>query len=365
MDLPSCEIGDVAKCRAIMEEYGCVVFKGVASDAELEAGERHLWDWLEGLGLGIKRDDLATHTTRGVWDQLNGDKSARNGVVGRFSVGHSEAMWHCRQLPGVLSAAATIWKAKMEAGEVIQRWTPPALTIRPSELKLDAVLSYIGREGKVPSGREEKAGGLTRVERAKAASGKTVREALDLRYNHYSSAGHVQTKKPYLRVDIAYDINRHLLAIKPPPTQSNPAKATTNAKAEVKVRSDRDKDFDESDGNSSNRDFESGGAKSKHDPAVLSENAPSKEWLKQCESFSITEASTSLLPSFDGFGAYRNPFTPHADESWRTRHNWFHLDQDWSGDAAHPYFHRVQGLLNFYDTTSAGGSTVVVMGSHR
>ena len=46
-----------------------MVFKGVASGDQLDTAEGLIWDWLEGLPFGIKRDDWSTHTTTNVWDQ--------------------------------------------------------------------------------------------------------------------------------------------------------------------------------------------------------------------------------------------------------------------------------------------------------
>ena len=222
-----CALGDVAACQKIMEEFGCVVFEGCATEAELAEVEGLFWEWMAGLFPALTREDWATHKTRGVWDTLNPtvgtNGSKGNGVIGRFSVGQSQGMWAVRQLPKVLLANATIWKAKMNAGEVTQRWT-----------------------GVAPWTAEE--------QRAKLAG-----FSLD-------------------------------------------------------------------------------------DEAALPD---------------------LLLPSFDGYGAFRNPFHDGADSSWRTKSNWFHLDQHWAGDEAHPHFHRVQGLLNFFGTSAATGSTVLVPGSHK
>ncbi len=59
-----------------------------------------MWDWLEGLGRGIRRHDPATHRR---WPQHN------RGVLGMYGIGQSDFMWRARTLPGVIDAFATVW----------------------------------------------------------------------------------------------------------------------------------------------------------------------------------------------------------------------------------------------------------------
>jgi hypothetical protein len=69
-----------------------------------------------------------------------------------------------------------------------------------------------------------------------------------------------------------------------------------------------------------------------------------------------------LITSFDGCGAYRNPWSSfESTEDWTTTGGWFHLDQGPDNPGLTSY----QGLLNFFPATAATGSTVLVPGSHH
>jgi hypothetical protein len=73
-------------------------------------------------------------------------------------------------------------------------------------------------------------------------------------------------------------------------------------------------------------------------------------------------APTDLVTSFDGAGSWRNYWLHGGKGSGTiTDGNWFHLDQAFFEK---PGFDTVQGLLNFYPTNEASGSTVMVPGSH-
>eukprot|EP00037_Helgoeca_nana_P011567 m.104069 g.104069 ORF g.104069 m.104069 type:complete len:376 (-) comp20911_c0_seq1:210-1337(-) len=76
-----------------------------------------------------------------------------------------------------------------------------------------------------------------------------------------------------------------------------------------------------------------------------------------------------LVTSFDGAGAFRNPWSPGRvdgsgvpDPSWVTEGGWFHTDQSWFD---HPGLASYQGVLNLLPATHSTGSTVLVPGSHR
>lgn len=78
---------------------------------------------------------------------------------------------------------------------------------------------------------------------------------------------------------------------------------------------------------------------------------------------------TDLITSFDGAGAFRNPWCPgrvdgsgQPDPSWTTEGGWFHTDQSWFDD---PGLVSYQGVLNLLPATAATGSTVLVPGSHK
>jgi len=78
--------------------------------------------------------------------------------------------------------------------------------------------------------------------------------------------------------------------------------------------------------------------------------------------FESVWGSNELITSFDGWGAYRNPWFPGGSKSWLTKRGWFHIDQSYYSD---PELTTYQGILNFYEATAATGSTVLVKGSHK
>jgi hypothetical protein len=86
-----------------------VVFRGVASAQDLEEAEHKFWHWLErseaGRKVGLRRHAHATHKSS-VWKALG---YANTGILAAGSVGQSEFMWHCRQLPGVARAFGQVF----------------------------------------------------------------------------------------------------------------------------------------------------------------------------------------------------------------------------------------------------------------
>lgn len=88
-----------------MQTHGVVCFRGVATESDLRRGEDLFWQWLTTVHPSIKRDDPSTHTSS-VWNTLGYRNS---GVMAQESIGQSEFMWHCRLLPKVRGAFATLW----------------------------------------------------------------------------------------------------------------------------------------------------------------------------------------------------------------------------------------------------------------
>lgn len=82
---PVCALGDVARCRALLDEHGAVVFRAVATPAELADAERLFWEWLERTRPAVSRDRAATHTDA-VFESLG---YANTGVIAKESIGQS------------------------------------------------------------------------------------------------------------------------------------------------------------------------------------------------------------------------------------------------------------------------------------
>mmetsp|Transcript_5345 Transcript_5345/g.9582 ORF Transcript_5345/g.9582 Transcript_5345/m.9582 type:complete len:354 (-) Transcript_5345:115-1176(-) len=78
--------------------------------------------------------------------------------------------------------------------------------------------------------------------------------------------------------------------------------------------------------------------------------------------FESVWGTKDLITSFDGWGAYRNPWYQGGNKSWITSGGWFHIDQSFHND---PGLTSYQAILNFYPATASTGSTVLVLGSHK
>jgi len=87
-----------------LEENGYVVFKDVATEAQIELGKNLAWDYLEGLSVGISRHDEKT------WNTQHWPDPFGNGIVAADGVGHCELLWMVRGIPEVKKIFATIWK---------------------------------------------------------------------------------------------------------------------------------------------------------------------------------------------------------------------------------------------------------------
>lgn len=108
-ELEGCSLDDPVRAQELLQRDGVVVFKNVASAAELAAGEGLFWEWLEATEVarkvGLRRDQPHTHKSS-VFKELG---YANTGVMSGGCVGQSAFMWHVRMLPGVRRAFANIW----------------------------------------------------------------------------------------------------------------------------------------------------------------------------------------------------------------------------------------------------------------
>ena len=59
-----------------------------------------MWDYLESLEVGIRREDPLT------WDNI---PTNEYGILLQFGIGQSPAMWHVRTLPNVHKVFAAAW----------------------------------------------------------------------------------------------------------------------------------------------------------------------------------------------------------------------------------------------------------------
>lgn len=113
-------IDDVEKWLKHFEEEGYVVLKEVAPQERVEKSVDGIWDQLEGLGSGIKRDDLST------WSDANWPGWLHTGFLLSHGIPHSKG--DLRSLPAVRQAFASIWKSSPEemvtSMDILIGWRP-------------------------------------------------------------------------------------------------------------------------------------------------------------------------------------------------------------------------------------------------
>lgn len=90
--------------RLFLQEQGYVVFSAVANNQEIDYAKTLLWRFLEGLGTGIDQNNNQT------WDNDRWPGSFSDGIISQYGIGQSSFLWHCRSLPRVKQAFATIWE---------------------------------------------------------------------------------------------------------------------------------------------------------------------------------------------------------------------------------------------------------------
>jgi ectoine hydroxylase-related dioxygenase (phytanoyl-CoA dioxygenase family) len=86
-----------------LEDNGYVVFKDVATPAQIKTGINLAWDFLEKLGIGINRHDEKT------WDTPQWPDPFGKGILASDSVGQCELLWFARGLPQVKKIYSQIW----------------------------------------------------------------------------------------------------------------------------------------------------------------------------------------------------------------------------------------------------------------
>jgi hypothetical protein len=94
--------------QEFLKENGYVVYGSVYSHEEVEHALNLLWEFLEGLGSGIRRDDPST------WEAPNWPPDGNKGILYTHSVGHSPFLWYLRGNVKVAKIFSTIWKVPIE-----------------------------------------------------------------------------------------------------------------------------------------------------------------------------------------------------------------------------------------------------------
>ena len=80
------------------------VVADVLSPEEVSTAISKLWDFMEGMGTGIDRDDI------GSWNNSNWMENSEpgSGLMSQHGLGHAEALWYVRGIPKLKDAWATV-----------------------------------------------------------------------------------------------------------------------------------------------------------------------------------------------------------------------------------------------------------------
>ena len=119
-DAPRFDPGDEALEHLRREGY--VVVRGVLANAsELAHARELLWEFLEGAGVGVRRDAPET------WVR---SRPNQYGIVWEHGVGQSRLMWFLRTRPRVRAVFERIWQTKdlitsFDGCALFRPWLPP------------------------------------------------------------------------------------------------------------------------------------------------------------------------------------------------------------------------------------------------
>ena len=102
VEVPRFEPGDPA-AETFLEEQGYVVFANALSPDQAQQALSLMWDYLEELDTGIKRDD------RDTWDDDRWPTAVHGAILPSYGIGHSAAQWFIRDAGKVHSCFAQVW----------------------------------------------------------------------------------------------------------------------------------------------------------------------------------------------------------------------------------------------------------------
>jgi hypothetical protein len=92
-----------AESVAHLKSEGFAVIAGALSTDETAQALSLTWDYLEGLGTGIDRQDPLT------WDDDHWPVTVHGGIIPSQGIGHSAAQWFIRAVPDVKRSFAAVW----------------------------------------------------------------------------------------------------------------------------------------------------------------------------------------------------------------------------------------------------------------
>lgn len=97
---------DTDAWKAYLDENGFVVIKQVADTNHILKATSLMWNFLESLGTGIKKDDPET------WKNANWPHALGTGIISQYGIGQSDFMWYCRLIGNVRKIFELIWNDK-------------------------------------------------------------------------------------------------------------------------------------------------------------------------------------------------------------------------------------------------------------
>jgi len=86
-----------------LKEHGYVVIANALDLQQTQHALAGLWDYLEGLETGIDRLDSRT------WGDDNWPTAVHGGILPSYGIGHCQAQWFIRDIPGVKKSFAALW----------------------------------------------------------------------------------------------------------------------------------------------------------------------------------------------------------------------------------------------------------------
>jgi hypothetical protein len=97
-----------AALEAHLRTEGWAVARGVLEPSECDVAMGHLWNFLEALGTGVRRDDIRT------WDNTRWPSAEGSTFVASHGATHSEAAWFVRSRPTVRATFGALWHARAD-----------------------------------------------------------------------------------------------------------------------------------------------------------------------------------------------------------------------------------------------------------
>ena len=94
---------DVKAWREYLDREGFVVLKRVLPKKDVEVAKNHIYDWLESLNSGIKKNDVST------WKNASWPGVTQMGFLPTHGGAHTKASWFIRSHPNVIKAFQNVW----------------------------------------------------------------------------------------------------------------------------------------------------------------------------------------------------------------------------------------------------------------